>query len=331
MDPQEIAAVGAVFPTYPWEVGEVAVQTLLDQETANNEVDAGSTARPWLDLTKGDSIPFLAADLATLKAANWRPPGIGASWDITTAEATARWAALDTWYTARGHFWPSNGPFYLETVDIANRQTVMKAFREYLWPPEYWDDLTVVATPTVSFAPTPLVVFAGTAANFDYTVTVGGDPTDDLALNIYMLRNVDTGAFITKDVPTRLATGSYRVELTASQTSELLFGTFEVISVVTHNKAAVPAITPVSFLVRSPTADWFEAVLDARAKLIEDELDELSTNLGTAQGDVSSLTDAMAGLTALLTAVAVLAVVAIAVAVVGVILVLRRTPPRGGG
>lgn len=327
VDPQEIAAVGSVFPSLPWEAAEVAVQTLLDQETANNQEDAGTTARPWLDLTKGDSIPFLEADLGTLSAANYIPPGM--STEITDAEATARWAALNAWYTARGHFWPSQGPFYLETVDIANRQTIMKAFRDgYPFEEDYWDDLTVIKVPQVSFAATPSVVFAGTPANFDFSVSVGPTPTDEFA-GSFFLRDLATGEFIDEGVPTRLGAGSYRIGLSAARTDELLLGNFEIISLVVGDFASPPVITRTSFLVL-PSTDWFQSLLDARATALQSQLDDLSDDLAKAQSDLSAVSDAAASLTALLTAVTILAVVSIAVAVVSVVLVLRRGRPSGG-
>lgn len=327
VDPQEIAAVGSRFPSLPWEASEVAVKTLLDLETANNEEDAGTTARPWLDLTKGDSIGFLAADLGTLSTANHIPPAMGS--EITSAEATARWTALNNWYTARGHFWPSQGPFYLETVDIANRQTIMKAFRDgYPFQEDYWDELTVIRVPSVSFAPTAPVVFAGTPANFDFTVSVGPAPTDEFTGNFY-LRDLATGAFIDSGTPTRLGTGSYRVAISGTQTDTLLLGNFEVITLVVGDFAAPPVITRTSFLIL-PSTDWFQSLLDARATALQGQIDDLSDDLATAQGDLSSVSSAAASLTALLTAVTILAVVSIAVAVVSVILVLRRGPPSGG-
>ena len=142
VDPPEIAGVAAFFPSYPWTVGELALQTMIDLETANNEKDATSTGRPWLDLTKGESLPFLAADLQSLQAANHIPPGMDTF--ITLAEATAQWAALDEFATAKGHYWPSNGPFVLEEVDVVNRQTMMVANRDYPWAADFWDDLATL-------------------------------------------------------------------------------------------------------------------------------------------------------------------------------------------
>ncbi|MGQ0796424.1 MAG: ABC transporter substrate-binding protein [Methanobacteriota archaeon] len=331
VDPQEIAGFASTFPDAPWEVQEIAAKLILDGVAANHDADAGTTGRIWLDLTKGDSLPFLAAALATYSASNWIPPGMAG--EITAAEATARWSALEAWALTRGHYWPSQGPFYLETVDTANRQTIMKAFRTgYPFDQTYWNALVPVDFPSVNFQSTPPVVFAGTPAIFDFTITLGPQPTDDLASAVWFLRDASTGQFL-KDAqnrdarsPTRLGTGSYRIEVPDTETDALLLGNFEVISVVSTNAVAVPAIRRVSFLIL-PSTEWFEALLDARASLIENDVDDLSGDIGQVQTDLNGLASSTSGLVGLVTAMAILAVIAVVISVVSVALVLRRARP----
>ena len=331
VDPQEIAGFASTFPDAPWEVQEMASKLILDGVAANHDADAGTTGRIWLDLTKGDSLPHLATALATYKLANHIPPGM--STEITAAEATARWTAIEAWVLARGHYWPSQGPFYLDTVDTVNRQTIMKAFRTgYPFDQTKWNALVPVNFPSVNFQSTPPVVFANTPAIFDYTITLGPQPTDDLASATWFLRDAATGAFL-RDAqgrearsPQRLGTGSYRIEIPAAETDRLLLGNFEVISVVSTNAVAVPAIRRVSFLILPSTA-WFEALLDARASLIENDVNGLTGDIGQVQTDLSNLAASTSGLVGLVTAMAALAVIAVVVSVVSVALVLRRARP----
>jgi hypothetical protein len=44
-------------------------------------------------------------------------PTLGAY--VDPAEASARWASLQTWYAAHGHFWLGTGPFFLASADPA--------------------------------------------------------------------------------------------------------------------------------------------------------------------------------------------------------------------
>lgn len=333
VDPREIVAFGALFPSAPWEVQEVALKLVFDLVAVTHDADIAATGRIWLDLTKGDSLlpANLPAALTAYRTANEIPPGMATGVggvSITPAEATARWNALDAWWTARGNFWPSNGPFYLDLVDVANRQTIMKAFRTgYPWNAEQWAALRTVAIPSVNFAATPPVVFAGTPAIFDYSVSVGPAPSDDV-IQTWFLRDSSTGEFLQQGVPDRLGTGSYRIELPGTLTEELLLGNFEIISVVTGNAAAVPSIQRVSFLILPSTA-WFEALLDARARIIEDEVSDLSGSVGTVQSNLDSLSGSVSGLVGLTTAMAILAVIAVVISVVAVVLTMRRgrAPP----
>lgn len=324
IDQQEIAASGSGFPTVPWEVGELATKLLLDKRAVTADGDIPATGREWLDLTKGASLGFLVTAMANYTAANEIPPGMG-TW-ISSADATERWTAINDWYTAHGHFWPSQGPFFLDTIDVPNLQTVFKAFRTgYPYNADYYDAMTVVAQPRISFAPTPPVVFAGTPAIFDFSATVGPAPTDDFTSQ-WFLRDSSTGEFISEGVPSRLGAGSYRIEIPASQTDQLLLGNFEIISVAVGNRAAIPSIVRTTFLVL-PSTDWFEALLDARASLLQSDIDSLTDSLTTNTADIDSVQAATSGLVALITAMTILAVIAIGVAVVSVILVLRR---KGG-
>src|SRR3990172_1330697 len=330
-DLQEIAAFGSFFPSAPWEVCELAAKTLMDGETVYNDGDLATTTNTvWLDLTKGDSIAILNADFATLQAANQIPPGMATypGGSITAQEATDRWAALGAFKALRGHYWPSNGPFYLAVVDTVNRQSTFRADRTgYPVPQNYWDALTIVGIPSVNFAPTPPVVFAGTPAIFDFSVSVGPAPTDAFD-STWFLRDASTGEFISEGAPSRLGTGSYRVEIPSTQTETLLLGNFEIITVVTGHAAAVPTVRRSPFLILPSTA-WFEALLDARATLLEGDITDLSGDIGTVQSDLTALSASTSGLLGLVTAMAILAVVAVVVAVVSVVLVMRRgrAPP----
>jgi len=331
-DNQEIAAFGAMFPDVPWEVSELAAKLLMDGDVVFNDGDlATTTGTIWLDLTKGDSLPLLAAALTAYQTANERPPGMVGAYpggSIDAAEATARWAALSAWVTLRGHYWPSNGPFYLAIVDTPNRQTTFRADRTgYPVPQTYWDALRLVGIPSVSFAPTPPVVFAGTPAIFDFSVSVGPAPTDAFD-STWFLRDASTGDFISEGVPSRIGTGSYRVEIPSTQTETLLLGNFEIITVVTGHAAAVPTVRRSPFLILPSTA-WFEALLDARATLLDGDITDLSGDIGTVRSDLTALSASTSGLLGLVTAMAILAVVAVVVAVVSVVLVMRRgrAPP----
>src|SRR6266571_3126117 len=91
VDNGEIAAIGDIFPTTPWEIGELMAKGVLADVTAYHATTAQTQLKQLLDLIRGASLPILASDLQSLKTATEVPVGMTAQ--ITAAEATARWAA----------------------------------------------------------------------------------------------------------------------------------------------------------------------------------------------------------------------------------------------
>src|SRR3990172_4167392 len=307
----------------------MAARLIMDQVAANYDGDAGITGRIWLDLTKGASLNYLGEAMTAYTGANHVPPGMGTH--ITGAEATARWAAIAAWNATYGHFWPSNGPFYLDLVDTGNRQTVMKAFRTgYPFDVDYWSSLTTVAVPSVAFSSAPPVVFAGSPAIFDYSVSVGSQPTDDVT-SVWFLRDASTDEFVLDDMaPERLGTGNYRIRISGAETSRRLLGNFAVIVAITGNDAAIPVVQRVGFTIL-PSTQWFEGLLDDRMRFLEDQVSALSRNLGDLRSDFDRVSSSTSGLVGLITSVVVFAVIASVVSFAALVLMIRRGRTPGEG
>src|SRR3977135_1743652 len=76
LDGGEIAAIGDIWPTVPWEVHDLRSKGVLANLTAYHSTTAQNQGRVLLDLIRGASLPILAADLQSLKTANDIPPGM---------------------------------------------------------------------------------------------------------------------------------------------------------------------------------------------------------------------------------------------------------------
>ena len=239
VDDQEIAGYGALFPSAPWEVQEIAAKLILDMVAANHDGDAGNTGRIWLDLTKGASLPYLGTAVTDYASASHIPPGM--SGDITVAEADARWTALASWSSTYGHYWPSNGPFYLDLVDETNRQVVMKAFRTgYPFDADYWKSVATPRTPTVQIGTVPVVV-RGSAATIPVTTSLLGQPYDRVALT-YLIVNTTAGQVLLTGQPVATGNpGEWEVQLSGAQTSSLSVGTYVLEVVGVGEEASTPA------------------------------------------------------------------------------------------
>jgi len=86
---------------------------------------------PWLDLARDPKTKAaLAALVDTLAAQAYIPPALKRL--VTADEAQTRWAALKTFYTRRGHFLVTNGPYALDKW--SDREVVVTAFRDFTNP-----------------------------------------------------------------------------------------------------------------------------------------------------------------------------------------------------
>lgn len=320
LDDGEMATVGSWWCNVPWETMEVMAGTMLDGDLAASEVDADGLAIPWMDGTKGASLPILKAKLAALKLANHKPVGLEGM--ITDAEATARWTALDDWVTARGHFLASTGPFWLESLDTATWSFKLTAFRDgYPLRADHYEAYRVPKVPSIALT-APSTVFSGTPATFDFTSVVGGSPFDDIASQ-WFLKDLSSKDIIMEGTASQVGAGAYRFEIPAATTEQLLFGNFEMILVVTSPQAAPPSISRAPFLIVPSTA-FFEGLLSATESALRTDIESLESQQADLTQSVNDAVAAAQGLTLLVTTLAILAVIAIAVAVVSVILVLRR-------
>lgn len=288
IDPQEIGGLASafVFPTYPWEVGELALQTVLDLETVNNEADAGRTGRTWLDLTKGSSLLFLEEDLPVLKARIHIPPGMEVY--ITSGEASARWDSLSDWYAAKGHFWPSQGPFYLEEVDLTNRTTTMKAFREYPFRADHWQDLTRLRIPEVTVRNAPAFVLPGGKAVFDLMVTVAGTLDESVTVR-WFLKDLSTREFVAEGVEAPVVPGAYRIELSSTFIEELGDGNFEFMAVASGTDLALSVIARTGFAIVPKMPDTLSYLCPAVLGGCPDSMGGLSREIREVQEEIDRL------------------------------------------
>lgn len=107
-----------------------------------SKTDAVTKNVSHMDYTKGTSLPILAQELAWCKATNFIPyqtainttyVALGAG-DLA-AEKTARWTAIDAFYTLRGHFWVGNGPYLIANaatdLDTTNKVIKLTRFASY--------------------------------------------------------------------------------------------------------------------------------------------------------------------------------------------------------
>ena len=252
LNPSVTADLADVWPKVPWEVGELAMATVLRDQTRvafNSALNSGLT---WLDLSRGDSLGFMDQALSdgtivTSGSGVTRPPGFSGFIDQTEAEA--RWAAISGWRTSRGHYFPSNGPYVLQSIDSGTRQVVLNRFASYPFRADRWDAL--IGPPIVEVAIKPIDnVNPGDPLSVRLTTAVGGKPWNDAILEYRIVRESDR-AVMGQGVPTFAGSGRWRIDISSSFTASLSPGRYLVEIAASTPVAPYVVIASRTFTVES--------------------------------------------------------------------------------
>jgi peptide/nickel transport system substrate-binding protein len=246
IDDAEMAAAGFFYLSaeeapVPWEIQEAALQSVINDDTVINE--RSCTLRPiCLDLGRNPaSIAAVDTAYAAILAENGgagRIPQGMESW-ITQAEAMARYAASADFRESHGHWYASNGPFELTSIDASLKLTVMTAFREgYPFPPDKWDHVISFQGPEVDFGPFPDFLIGGTGAILPFSTNLDGEPSDPQAAR-WFLRKPGTNLIPLSGAAARVKTGEYEVQLLSTITHGLESGDHELFVIVTGTSGSV--------------------------------------------------------------------------------------------
>jgi peptide/nickel transport system substrate-binding protein len=134
----------------PWHMIGIGWLASRDGALEFGSRESQSTGQPWMDYTKGDSLPILEGYLADVQDSGhadyrfvpyetfiqgvYTDLGLGS----ITAEAGERYANLQAWYDDLGHFWVDMGPYYLDSVFPVEKVIVMKRFEDHPDPSDRW-------------------------------------------------------------------------------------------------------------------------------------------------------------------------------------------------
>jgi len=318
-DDSYIAWYASVWPDTPWELIALGNKVVSEKKTAWSIDRADELGVDMLDLTKGTSLPILADALDVLSDANYVPSEL--SDIVTQSEAAARWKALQDWYSAKGHFWVSNGIYMFDNANVEALQMTFEAFRRYPFKADKWDAMLTVGVPTVTVTAVPVTVVPGLPATFNLTVTVAGAPYDKAQMK-YL--TVDPrGEVVATGTSESLGNGRFSVDLKAEDTAEMAVGTYKMIVITVGEEAALPVTKEITFTV-IPELAYFQTQVAAisvelggRIGTLEGSIDALDTNirnLTAALNDARNMINALIGLSA----------VSLIVAIVAVVLALRK-------
>lgn len=327
IDPTVIATTADVFPSVSWDESELAMMTVEHGWTDVSETTGKATGLTPIDLTKGRSIGFLDREMANNVTGHLVPGFTTGPFQIGLADAAARFAALRSFRAATGHYYASNGPYYLSRIDTSAGVLVFNNTANYPFTADHWANLIVPKVPATTVTG-PSQILLGLPASFNMTSSVQGAPYDSITTS-YLVINPATNSVVLSGPMTKVGTGQWQAVLNGAQTASLGPGAYTLETVTVGTEAAVPSFSTVSFTAISQLA-YFQgqfslALGDANSRIanLQNSLNSTNAQLTSAQNTINSLS----GLLYVSIAVAVVAVV---VAALSVVLLFRRMPKSGG-
>jgi len=232
-----------------WDMIAVANLAEAAGEAAYSSDKSAAKTIEQTSFIGGPTLAILAKYLDQAIAAKTIPyaPTMGAY--VTADDAAARYAALKTFYTDRGHFWVGTGPYYLYKAFLVEKSLILQNYSAYPDTPDRWSNFATPKIAVVDITGPAGSVKIGSPATFDVSVTFNGQPyaSSDLKMVKYLLYDA-TGALVKSDLATMVSEGNYQVVLSAEVTAALAAGSNKLEIAVVSNLVAVPTFNSVQFV-----------------------------------------------------------------------------------
>lgn len=122
-----------------WHALAVGARAEAAGELAFGSLKAAGLGVEWTSYILGPSLPILEGWMDQSAAESYVPyePTLGDY--LTYSEVDERWANLQAWYEARGHFWLGTGPFYLEAVSAGPKSVTLQRYPAFPDAAGRWD------------------------------------------------------------------------------------------------------------------------------------------------------------------------------------------------
>jgi len=289
-DDTYIANFGGPWAVMPWELLLACEKAVTDGTLAFSRAGANAKAGTWLDLTKGPSLAEIKAQFDALKAANSIPDALQGK--IVAADATARWNALGAWYTAKGHFLDSNGPFYFDKADTSALQDTIKANRDPTYPfmAGAWDSLISVDVPSFGVIQMADNVPIGSDAKINVTLLLGGQPSSAATLQ-YLLLDADANVYAKGTATAAATVGLFQFTLPYNLTGRLLPGTYSLRLGAFATTYAIP-----SFATKTFTTLPAYVILSGQIAQLTSNIQSVSTDVSSLRSTINSLQSQLSSL-----------------------------------
>ncbi|NAZ24478.1 MAG: ABC transporter substrate-binding protein [Thermofilum sp.] len=117
LDAELIAVWPIGWAAYPWHMYAIGILAESDGKLAFSSDKADAKKVEWMNYIGGESLKVLSDELDKAIASKYIPFKEALGKYVTENDAVERYNNLKSWYNKYGHFWVSNGPYFLAKAD----------------------------------------------------------------------------------------------------------------------------------------------------------------------------------------------------------------------
>ena len=266
--PLDITWYAYIWPAVPWSVNYACEQLVANHVVGTNQkLPYGWTTRggesvgiSLIDPTQAQDIKN---EMTKLMSENAIPPYIKNYPQPLAGATTAEYAAAINFINTYHHAMISNGPYYVVSYVPANHRLVMKWFKDYVFPPGYWNNKFTLYQPAFLgwSTPPPTLIVPGETYSWELSTKLyrilpsyaAINPTDMIIYGkLYRtVINSTTGKLQAKYVTelpagaiTLVSPGIYKVTLASNFTKTYMSspGSYILEFILSHPKSGVTVI-----------------------------------------------------------------------------------------
>lgn len=236
------------YGTGAWHNLALGVQADGESKLAFTSSKADTLTIEWMSYVAGPSLDILNGYLEQDAGSAFIPYAPTLGQFVTADEAKARYANLQAFYAAHGHFWIGTGPFVLEKVFPTEKTVTLARFADFPDKADKWDRFGEPKISTV-VVDGPGQVKIGDPAEFTVTVTFKDQPypAAEISAAKYLLFNAK-GELVSTGDATAAGDGAYTVSLSADVTKGLESGGNKLEVAVSSAVVSIPTFSSFEFV-----------------------------------------------------------------------------------
>jgi peptide/nickel transport system substrate-binding protein len=248
-DDKEIADFAAVWAGEPWEITAATERLVQDGKVAYSRGEATAKNVEWLDMIVPEHARMIKEELQEMKKESYVPAALKGT--VSAADAKKRYDASIKWIDVHKSAVISNGPFYLDSYNIAGRTITVKAFRDASYPFKV-GEFSAYEKPKLAKivkAEIPRTVKAGKAATATITLQVDGKPSNDAEVSYFVSNKAGNVVIKGTAKATADRAGTFKIDMPAAETAKLSAGPNQVKVFASSNQAFKPDIATATIIV----------------------------------------------------------------------------------